>query len=194
MSEQTEPTKGERCNACGRPYLTIYHVPDDLWAKVTGRTDGGGTWCPTCFEFIASEKGYSLYWEARTDEFPTAAAKAREEAAPRHQVRQFAELMEERLKANDHKGGWKGERLPYLMRRLREEVEELSEALLPDKDWAMEAEKVGREAADVANFVMMVADICGALAASGTASGKPPIPDDLGLALDNWNAIASDTE
>lgn len=64
--------EGERCNACGRLYLTVYRVPDDLWAKVTGRTDGGGTWCPTCFGFIASEKGYSLYWEATDADFPTA--------------------------------------------------------------------------------------------------------------------------
>ena len=84
MSDQTE---SERCNACGRPYLTIYRVPDDIWAKVTGRTDGGGTWCPTCFEFVATEKGYSLYWEARHGEFPLEAVKAREETVAKDAAR-----------------------------------------------------------------------------------------------------------
>jgi len=99
-------------------------------------------------------------------------AKAREDAGPRPQVRQFADLMEARLKANDHKAGWRGERLPYLFRRLREETDELFEAMRPSADWRMASEAVGREAADVANFAMMIADICGALAASeppGTA-------------------------
>ena len=80
-NEMSDQTEGERCSACGRPYLTIYRVPDDIWAKVTGRTDGGGTWCPTCFEFVATEKGYSLYWEARHGEFPLEAVKARDAVA-----------------------------------------------------------------------------------------------------------------
>jgi len=92
LSDQTE---GERCNACGRRYLTVYRVPDDLWAKVTGRTDGGGTWCPACFEFIAKEKRYSLYWEARHGEFPLEAVKAREEAAERLRARVLT-VMERR--------------------------------------------------------------------------------------------------
>jgi len=100
------------------------------------------------------------------------AAKAREEAGPRPQVRQFADLMEARLKANDHKGGWRGERLPYLLRRLREETDELYEAMGPSLDWKMISETVGREAADVANFAMMIADICGALAASEPPGGR----------------------
>jgi len=107
-----------------------------------------------------------------------AAAKAREEAEPRPQVRQFADLMEARLKANDHKAGWRGERLPYLFRRLREETDELFEAMRPSADWRMAPEAVGREAADVANFAMMIADICGALAASeppGTREGMNPV-------------------
>ncbi|MBN2257841.1 MAG: hypothetical protein JW704_08450, partial [Anaerolineaceae bacterium] len=41
----------------------------------------------------------------------------------------FAELMEEKLRANDHKGGWDDETTTYLFKRLKEEVGELEEAL-----------------------------------------------------------------
>ena len=73
--------------------------------------------------------------------------------------------MEAQLRANDHKGGWRGDTAAALHKRLLEETEELSEAL----NWrsaflgVADPEKIGSEAADVANFAMMIADVCGAL-------------------------------
>lgn len=72
----------------------------------------------------------------------------------REPVRWFAERMEERLKAHDHRPGWKDSTFGYLQRRLRQEQAELDAAL--DKKW--NAEEIIRECADVANFCMMIAD------------------------------------
>lgn len=73
----------------------------------------------------------------------------------REAVERFADEMERRLQANDHKGGWQSERKGYLLSRLREEVEELYDAMV-----VSEADGAGvtAEAADVANFAMMIAD------------------------------------
>jgi hypothetical protein len=65
----------------------------------------------------------------------------------------FAEQMEAALRRNDHKGGWSGADMGYLRDRLREECVELEMALD-----AAPFEKATREAADVANFAMMIAD------------------------------------
>ena len=73
----------------------------------------------------------------------------------------FAEVMEEKLAANRHKGdreGWRKESVEWLLGRLRVEVEELA-AAEPDEQVA--------EAADVANFCMFIADNCGALDGKG---------------------------
>ena len=81
----------------------------------------------------------------------------------RIEVKRFAEAMENRLQENDHKPGWKNAKLPLLFRRLREEVDELFDATLPIDEWEMNTEAIGKEAADVANFAMMIADISHAL-------------------------------
>jgi hypothetical protein len=75
----------------------------------------------------------------------------------RPEVWQFARLMEERLRANDHKGGWKKETAKDLLFRIQDELCELIEAVY--KEW----DSVGDESADVANFAMMVADVTGKL-------------------------------
>ncbi len=80
----------------------------------------------------------------------------------------FAELMEAKLEANRHKGnreGWMKASPNALLERLREELVELIWALRgttlePGPD-ALAA--VAHEAADVANFAMMIADRIGAL-------------------------------
>lgn len=71
----------------------------------------------------------------------------------REEVLWFAERMELKLKANDHKGHWSGEGYKYLLQRLKEEVSELENALEH-----MPSAIVIDEAADVANFAMMLAD------------------------------------
>lgn len=93
-----------------------------------------------------------------------------EAVAWRPEVVAFANLMEAQLRANDHKGGWRNDRAADLHSRLLEEAEELFDAL----NWrsaflgAADPERIGSEAADVANFAMMIADVCGALDATPT--------------------------
>jgi len=87
----------------------------------------------------------------------------------RPEVRAFADLMEAQLRKNDHKPGWKHDRPHLLLKRLYDEAAELGHAMPYDDDY--EAEIVGLEAADVANFAMMIADVCGALPQPKTGEG-----------------------
>ena len=81
--------------------------------------------------------------------------------ALRPSVLRFARVMEARLRANDHKGGWEHEMPQGLIERAREEVRELDDAVD-----AVRARGVGDgrdegvwwEAADVAAFAMMAAE------------------------------------
>lgn len=79
----------------------------------------------------------------------------------RDEVAQFAALMERKLKANDHKDHWSDSGMSYLLKRLREELVELERILLAQS--VPTTEEVAGEAADVANFAMMIADNFGAL-------------------------------
>lgn len=72
---------------------------------------------------------------------------------PRPAVIWFADKMEAKLKANDHKGGWSKCELQYLSMRITQERKELYDAI-ESKD----SEKIISECADVANFCLMVAD------------------------------------
>ena len=65
----------------------------------------------------------------------------------------FSNLMESKLASNDHKDGWDKCTYEYLLRRLIEEVRELIEAIK-----LRNYQNVSKEAADVANFAMMIAD------------------------------------
>src|SRR3990167_1972258 len=130
-----------------------------------------GRWCIHCNAYVTPDldKSHVSYCPYAA----LAASEARVEALekPRHQVRQFAELMEERLKANDHKGGWDTCEPVWLLKRLREETDEL-EAMFGANDF----DSFQREAADVGNFAMMIAD----LAALAAALGKAPEPSSDG--------------
>jgi len=70
----------------------------------------------------------------------------------RPEVLAFASVMESKLRANDHKAHWRECSLDYLLTRLEQEALELREAINC-------GEGVISEAADVANFAMMIADI-----------------------------------
>lgn len=82
----------------------------------------------------------------------------------RPQIKWFAGKMESKLKKNDHKGGWEGEDVIWLLKRAEEELEELkeildeSEALACNVPNFVDKDKIISEAADVANFLMMIAD------------------------------------
>jgi len=91
----------------------------------------------------------------------------------RLKVQQFALLMEQKLRENDAKGGWHGESTGWLMSRLHQEAEEVTRAIvaqdivrsLPQtRETAVTLialrRNIAREAADVANFAMMIADMC----------------------------------
>lgn len=103
----------------------------------------------------------------------------------RPSVAAFAQLMEAKLRENDHKGGWRHCTTAYLSRRCGNELKELRGVIRRGRDWVLRStfpsgrgpvlsdnedvrRSVGEEAADVANFAMMIADVCGALA------GTPP--------------------
>lgn len=86
----------------------------------------------------------------------------------RPRVAAFAQAMERKLRDNDHKRGWVDDWPTDLMCRLQEEVDELQEVVERYENDTYPAsverkEEVLAEAADVANFAMMVADVCGVL-------------------------------
>lgn len=78
----------------------------------------------------------------------------------RESLRNFVIEMEKVLRDNDYKGGWKAESLEYLIKRAMTELGELSDALLryQHNDHQDNAAMVVREAVDVANYMMMIAD------------------------------------
>lgn len=77
----------------------------------------------------------------------------------RKSVSRFADWMEFRLRKNDHKLGWSGDQNLMLHLRLMEEARELRKAITENAP----AMVIAHEAADVANFAMMIADNAGAL-------------------------------
>lgn len=91
----------------------------------------------------------------------------------RPEIEAFAQMMERVLRDNEHKGGWSKCEPFWLLRRLFQETDELTLAisehlgrtLFPPRslDSAPRKHELAREAADVANFAMMIADVCGAL-------------------------------
>jgi NTP pyrophosphatase (non-canonical NTP hydrolase) len=76
----------------------------------------------------------------------------------RQVVRWFAEEMEKKLQENDHKVHWSDCDMDYLMSRTEQELDELLKAIVDLKFGIGTSEDVIKEAADVANFVMMIAD------------------------------------
>lgn len=70
----------------------------------------------------------------------------------RPELKMFAQYMEHKLKLNDHKGGWEQTSIPVLFKRLREELHELEQAISTEPEL-----NIMMEAADVANFAMMIA-------------------------------------
>lgn len=73
----------------------------------------------------------------------------------RPEVQWFAKQMESKLQANDHKQHWSKCHPDYLIHRLYQEANELWRAIEQKKT----AHEVIQEAADVANFAMMLADV-----------------------------------
>ena len=76
----------------------------------------------------------------------------------REEVFKFAEAMEEKLKANEHKGHWRDCETEYLVDKLLEELSEFHKAILRYDQKAMRL-----EGADLANIIMMLIDNYNAL-------------------------------
>lgn len=68
----------------------------------------------------------------------------------------FVRIMEAKLRANDHKGGWSGNQPTSLLKRLKEEVTELEDEINKP---TISATRAAFEAVDVANFAMMIVDV-----------------------------------
>ena len=84
-------------------------------------------------------------------------------AEVREAVRQFAVMMEAALAAKDRKRGetgWKGMTEGILADKLIHKLHDLIDARHDDP---INIKKIGREAAGVANYAMMMADVLGAL-------------------------------
>lgn len=79
--------------------------------------------------------------------------KKTEPVVLRPEVFRFALEMETKLFLNDHKGGWHRESALWLLERLYEEASELRHSI--DSGCC---EEIRSEAADVANFAMMIAE------------------------------------
>jgi NTP pyrophosphatase (non-canonical NTP hydrolase) len=77
----------------------------------------------------------------------------------REEVKWFSEQMENKLKANDDKGGWSNCDLFWLVDRLKEEVDELENSLYNYRSLIGTKLEIIEEASDVGNFAMMIADI-----------------------------------
>jgi hypothetical protein len=83
----------------------------------------------------------------------------------RKEVKEFAVLMERKLRQNDHKKSWRSCNQEYLLTRLDEEVKELHDCFFiyspGDMNFLMDGQhddRIPGEAADVANFAMMLWD------------------------------------
>lgn len=96
--------------------------------------------------------------------------KARQERA----AFSFYQRMVLELRRNARKGGWEDDTIKDLSRRMYEEAAELMEAIEKGR-----AEDIVKEAADVANFAMMIADVAAGCPDGGEMKiphgGKPSI-------------------
>jgi NTP pyrophosphatase (non-canonical NTP hydrolase) len=143
----------------------------------SNRIDGTANWVVkrhdnpvvTFPDFAASIDAVAFCW-AMQDMADARQAPTRDLSA----VDAFADVMREKLRENDHKGDWKKEPIAWLVGKLREEVGELiHEVTRRDVDPRL----VAREAADVSNVAMMLADNTGGLgdpwAKTGRQRGEP---------------------
>lgn len=53
------------CEVCDKPYPEIWMVPSQLWEKITGKTDGRGFMCMSCFDQLAREQNIFLSWTCK---------------------------------------------------------------------------------------------------------------------------------
>lgn len=76
----------------------------------------------------------------------------------RPEIMWFGEQMEKKLQVHDGKGGWDTCELYWLLKRLQDEVAELKTEIDLLNCGMINYQEAINEAADVANFAMMIAD------------------------------------
>ncbi len=76
----------------------------------------------------------------------------------KQKISRFGNVMYERLDANRRKTGWEHCTLEYLLQRLHEELFELTQQVYLRDARDNRASDIQHEAADVANFAMMIAE------------------------------------
>ena len=79
----------------------------------------------------------------------------------RTEVLLFAYAMEQKLRKNDHKGGWKNRTNGELWHKFHGEIREFDEAMINRA--TNDPRPILMEAVDIANYSMMIADNSGAL-------------------------------
>lgn len=82
MSTQLESTREqqderETCMNCGHEVVTVWHVDDALWERVTNHPGDGLTLCQSCFDLKAEAKGILLQWTAIEHRFIAAVQQER---------------------------------------------------------------------------------------------------------------------
>lgn len=88
-------------------------------------------------------------------------------------LRPFVDAMRHKLASNKYKGkrNWEDDSPETLLKRLKEEIDELEEAIKGGNQI-----EILLEAADVGNFAMMVSNVAIALAAGGNGSDQAKTP------------------
>jgi hypothetical protein len=81
----------------------------------------------------------------------------------RPEVRAFAEAMETKMLANDHRGGWDATDYDYIWTEIHRHLGKMTLHVYQDRD------KILPDAADVANLCMILCDILGVLNAASDA-------------------------
>lgn len=147
-------TKHESLEGCGPECPRCSKV-----AEVIKRF--GFTGRPTSFSplYQIAEHVVDLEEDAISEKMRKCPCIVESSAVFRDVVWRFALLMEKRLRENEHKGGWEDERMDWLFARLLDEAGELEAEMNPNAV----PRQIAVEAADVANFAMMIADNCGGL-------------------------------
>jgi len=83
----------------------------------------------------------------------------------RDEVHQFAQLMEVKMRKHDPSTRWKKSKRQDLLLALEKELEKLRPLVKYEaiNEKSIAPEEIASQAADVANFAMMIADVCGGL-------------------------------
>ena len=126
--------------------------------------------CPAGKALPLIEQGKTVEAQRIILDSLVAAQQTAQANEPRAIIRHFAAAMERKLAANDDKSSWQNTGWMKYYRALMDELCELLEAIRALEDgsrWGMEEsplrDDVLHEAADCANYLMMIADVCGAL-------------------------------